>query len=77
MRVVVAGSRRCGLMTRRSPTAMTGGATCQWIEGTVRPAFCGRAACVRRVWCGEHTARVFVDPVAADQDVPEQNEVSA
>ncbi|WEQ56464.1 hypothetical protein LV564_05095 [Komagataeibacter nataicola] len=69
-------------MTRRSPTAMTGSATCQWIEGDVRhgvqPAFCGRPACVRRVWCGEHAARVFAAPVGdAGQDVPAQDEVSA
>ncbi|AZV39938.1 hypothetical protein [Komagataeibacter xylinus] len=69
-------------MTPRSPTAMASGATCQWIEGTVRhgarPAFCGRPACVRRVWCDEHAARVFAAPVGdAGQDVPAQDEVSA
>ncbi|MBL7237677.1 MAG: hypothetical protein JJK57_14090 [Komagataeibacter hansenii] len=69
-------------MTRRSPTAMTSSATCQWIEGTVRhgvrPAFCGRPACVRRVWCGEHAVRVFAAPErAADPGKPEQDEVSA
>ncbi len=81
MRIVVAGQSD-GLMTRRSPTAMTSSATCQWIEGTVRhgvrPAFCGKPACVRRVWCGEHAVRVFAAPArAADLGNPEQNEVSA
>ncbi|GAN95450.1 hypothetical protein Geu3261_0025_006 [Komagataeibacter europaeus NBRC 3261] len=72
-------------MTRRSPTAMSSGATCQWIEGTVRrgvrPAFCSGAACMVLfgvVTCVEHVAHVFAAPArAADLGNPEQNEVSA
>ncbi|ATU74278.1 hypothetical protein CT154_07155 [Komagataeibacter xylinus] len=68
-------------MTRRSPIAMTAGATCQWIEGSVRhgarPAFCGRPACVNRVWCGEHAALVFRTPSAAERAAIEKDGVSA
>ena len=68
-------------MTQPSPTAMIAGATCQWIEGSVRPgarpAFCGQPARVNRVWCGEHAARVFRTPSAAEHAEIEKDGVSA
>lgn len=64
-------------MSTPSPTAMTAGATCQWIDGDVRrdarPAFCGRHACVRRVWCGEHAVRVFRQPRADEHTETEKD----